>query len=100
MCGFGKTSEKEERVKMQKVLQKLSELSLSVGIGVCQMSDEFFFFRIINLLCCCHRPALLLYQPVASPKLCQSLKISFLICKLNQVSERRDGCGGSDFRSL
>ena len=58
MCGFGKTSEKEERVKMQKadaksgakcffhlLLQKLSELSLSVGIGVCQMSDEFFFLQ-------------------------------------------------------
>ena len=55
MCGFGKTSEKEERVKMQKadaksgakcffhlLLQKLSELSLSVGIGVC-LSNQVSF---------------------------------------------------------
>ena len=72
MCGFGKTSEKEERVKMQKVLQKLSELSLSVGIGVCQMSDEFFFLQNNQL-------ALLLSSscspPISTCRLTQALPV-------------------------
>ena len=77
MCGFGKTSEKEERVKMQKADAKSAAetfrtLSFCWHWGLSVKSDEFFFLQNNQL-------ALLLSSscspPISTCRLTQALPV-------------------------